>query len=87
VASLEETKKIALSIIEEQKRLQQLANGQAEAINKEVNQMAEVLGSHRQAQPVVDSLSGAFKAVSDAGNDCKRSADEIQKWVASNFGG
>jgi hypothetical protein len=87
VASLEETKKIALSIIEEQKRLQQLANGQAEAIKKEVNQMAEVLGSHRQAQPVVDSLSGASEAVLDAGSDCKRSADEIQKWVESNFGG
>lgn len=87
MASLEETKKIALSIIEEQNRLQQLANGQAETIKNEMKQMAEVLGSHRQAQPVVDSLSGASRAVLDAGNDCKKSADEIQKWVESNFGG
>jgi hypothetical protein len=87
VASLEETKKIALDIIDTQKSLQQLANGQAEAIKIEMNQMAEVLGSHRQAQPVVNSLSGASRAVEGAGNDCKKSADDIQKWVESNFGG
>jgi len=87
MSGLDELKKNALQVSDEQEELGRQFSGLVDELNKDAGLIAKALGSHKTRESVVNAIKKASQAVESAAESCNNSAAVTRAYVAQHFGG